>query len=253
MSAPISAYVEAVTKRVYPQASNNRFALNESVKHLLALVQAVTVEEFAFIRSNVNGGSVSRDSEWQRLPARLELLSHRLEEEGRYVDADIAHQAFEALAQQIILESREDMTAQLDTSSEPPHAQRSAGYANPQGELNMADYDMSIHTNPDAAAWAKFYTESRDAFYRTKPEGQFDSEDNMLGWFANAMMAMHDHIKGVSVAVLDDGSAFFVADVPASAQIVEADAAMSSRPNEQGFPVVPAKRVTPKDPQAKAG
>ncbi len=94
----LSAYIEAVTKRVYPQASNNRFALNESVKQLLALVQAVTVDEFAFIRSSVNGGDVSRDSEWQRLPARLELLSHRLEEEGRYVDANIAHMAFEELS-----------------------------------------------------------------------------------------------------------------------------------------------------------
>lgn len=98
MSAPLSAYIEAVTKRVYPHASNNRYALNESVKQLLALVQAVTVEEFAFIRSNVNDSSVSRDDEWQRLPARLELLSHRMEQEGRYVDADIAHQAFEALS-----------------------------------------------------------------------------------------------------------------------------------------------------------
>jgi len=35
----------------------------------------------------------------------------------------------------------------------------------------------------------------------------------MFGWFANAMMAMHDHIKGGPV-VLPDGSAFFVASVP---------------------------------------
>lgn len=77
----------------------------------------------------------------------------------------------------------------------------------------MADYDMSIHTNPSAAAWAKFYTESRHAFYGRTPDGQFDSEENMVGWFANAMMAMHDHINGQKPHILPDGSAFFVADV----------------------------------------
>lgn len=101
MSEPLARYVEAVTKRVFPEASNNRFALNECVKRLLGLVQAVTVDEFAFIRSNINGGDVSRDDDWQRLPARLELLSHRLEEEGRYVDANLAHMAFEALASKV--------------------------------------------------------------------------------------------------------------------------------------------------------
>lgn len=101
MSPVISTYVEAVTKRVFPQASNNRFALIDCVKRLLDFVQALTVEEFSFIRSNINGGDVARDDEWQRLPARLELLSHRLEDEGRYVDADITHMAFEALSKDI--------------------------------------------------------------------------------------------------------------------------------------------------------
>jgi hypothetical protein len=79
-----------------------------------------------------------------------------------------------------------------------------------------AKYDMSIHTNPSAEAWAKFYTETRHEWYRKHPDGQFDTEENMLGWFANAMMAMHDHIKGGPV-VLPDGSAFFVADVQSAA------------------------------------
>jgi hypothetical protein len=99
MSEPLpSAYIEAVTKRVFPQASNNRFALIDSVQRLLDLVQALTVDEFAFIRSTINGGGVSRDDEWRRLPARLELLSHRLEADGSYVDAGLVHMAFEALA-----------------------------------------------------------------------------------------------------------------------------------------------------------
>jgi len=74
----------------------------------------------------------------------------------------------------------------------------------------MTDYDMSIHTNPDAAAWAKFYVECRDQY---KGEGRFDDGDNMLGWFANAMMAMHDHLTGQRVQVMPDGSAFFTAIV----------------------------------------
>jgi hypothetical protein len=51
----------------------------------------------------------------------------------------------------------------------------------------MDDYDHSIHTNPDALAWAKFFVETVN---RTHPT---IDEDFMLGWFANAMMAMHDH------------------------------------------------------------
>lgn len=46
------------------------------------------------------------------------------------------------------------------------------------------DYDRSIHHNPDARAWAKFYCEHF-------PDSDLDT---MIGWFANAMMAMHDHM-----------------------------------------------------------
>lgn len=52
----------------------------------------------------------------------------------------------------------------------------------------MADYDMSIHENPDAAAWARFFMEQNP--------GVNVSEEIMHGWFANAMMAMHDHLHG---------------------------------------------------------
>lgn len=58
---------------------------------------------------------------------------------------------------------------------------------------DLSDYDKSIHQNPDARAWARFYTETRNA---SPDPANFDSEDNMLGWFANAMMAMHDHLRG---------------------------------------------------------
>lgn len=49
-------------------------------------------------------------------------------------------------------------------------------------------YDMSIHTNPSAAAWTDF-------FRKENPDCNVP-DDVMLGWFANAMMAMHDHLQG---------------------------------------------------------
>ena len=70
----------------------------------------------------------------------------------------------------------------------------------------MTDYDMSIHSNPDAQVWAKF-------FCKQNPDCGLD-EGTMIGWFANAMMAMHDHIKGVQVTVLPDGSAFIADELP---------------------------------------
>ena len=48
------------------------------------------------------------------------------------------------------------------------------------------DYDRAIHHNPDAKAWADFFV---DTF-----PGLADKHGLMLGWFANAMMAMHDHL-----------------------------------------------------------
>jgi hypothetical protein len=64
------------------------------------------------------------------------------------------------------------------------------------------NYDMSIHTNPDAMAWAKFFCEQN-------PDCGLD-DGVMVGWFANAMMAMHDHLKGNAITVLPDGRAFVV-------------------------------------------
>jgi hypothetical protein len=52
----------------------------------------------------------------------------------------------------------------------------------------MSDYDMTIHTNPDAMAWTRFFRECN-------PDCNV-ADDVMLGWFSNAMMAMHDHLAG---------------------------------------------------------
>lgn len=49
------------------------------------------------------------------------------------------------------------------------------------------DYDRSIHSNPDAKAWADFFNETL-----VKRGLQPFDPDLMHVWFANAMMAMHD-------------------------------------------------------------
>ena len=49
----------------------------------------------------------------------------------------------------------------------------------------MSDYDMSIHSSTDAREWTDF-------FFKTYPDCNV-SDDVIHGWFANAMMAMHDN------------------------------------------------------------
>ena len=56
----------------------------------------------------------------------------------------------------------------------------------------MSDYDLSIHTNPDAVVWAKFFMETM----KNNPDYKID-EEIMIGWFSNAMMAMHDHLMNI--------------------------------------------------------
>ena len=51
----------------------------------------------------------------------------------------------------------------------------------------MSDYDMSIHTNPDARAWSEFYIKTRDEFEAKNPGVRYDDEEMMFGWFANAI------------------------------------------------------------------
>ncbi len=53
------------------------------------------------------------------------------------------------------------------------------------------DYDMDIHHNPDAQAWAKFFIETTKDMDREV----FRDEGYMITWFSNAMMAMHDSMK----------------------------------------------------------
>jgi hypothetical protein len=59
-------------------------------------------------------------------------------------------------------------------------------------EMIKIDYDKSIHSNPDAMAWAKFFMETKKLNNWTTE--QID-EGLMLAWFASAMMAMYDYTK----------------------------------------------------------
>ena len=75
----------------------------------------------------------------------------------------------------------------------------------------MSDYDLSIHTNPSGAAWAKFFIETKEKCGWTAED---IDEELMIGWFANAMMAMHDHLRpDLAPVIMPDGSAFFVAEI----------------------------------------
>lgn len=60
----------------------------------------------------------------------------------------------------------------------------------------MKYYNMGIHNNPDAKAWAEF-------FMHTLKENNWSIEDIdeslMIGWFANAMMAMFDHLNNTVI------------------------------------------------------
>lgn len=53
------------------------------------------------------------------------------------------------------------------------------------------NYDLNIHTNPDAREWSKFFIQT---IQEQNLKIQDIDEEFMLGWFANAMMAMHDHL-----------------------------------------------------------
>jgi hypothetical protein len=54
----------------------------------------------------------------------------------------------------------------------------------------MSKYDMNIHRDPDAMAWTNFFLETT----KDMDPSALRDPGYMVGWFANAMMAMHDHL-----------------------------------------------------------
>jgi len=69
------------------------------------------------------------------------------------------------------------------------------------GRRMVDDYDRSIHSNPDAEAWAEFFMRSMK---QQGLEVEHIPKDLMVAWFANAMMAMHDHLKNRWVGLTDE-------------------------------------------------
>ena len=56
------------------------------------------------------------------------------------------------------------------------------------------DYDHSIHSNPSADDWARFYL-------KYNPDADLDL---IRAWFSNAMMAMHDHLYQTKIRDLEN-------------------------------------------------
>jgi hypothetical protein len=69
----------------------------------------------------------------------------------------------------------------------------------------VSDYDLSIHTNPDAREWARFFCKT----VQENPSITLD-EEYMIGWFANSMMAMHDHLMYKGAPINGDHAEFML-------------------------------------------
>jgi hypothetical protein len=67
------------------------------------------------------------------------------------------------------------------------------------------DYDRSIHNNPHAQAWAKFFIETT----KDKDRELFGIEGYMIAWFSNAMMAMHNHLYKTEIAQLREALKYY--------------------------------------------
>ena len=72
---------------------------------------------------------------------------------------------------------------------------------NNKGDNMAHDYDRNIHQNRDAMAWTKFFVKTVKENNLTLD--QLLDESYMIGWFANAMMAMHDSLYHTKIAGLE--------------------------------------------------
>lgn len=67
----------------------------------------------------------------------------------------------------------------------------------------LKEHELYDACGTDAAKWAAAFRQIAVKL------GYSDmDEDWLIGWFANPMMAMHDHVLGIKPIVLPDGSAF---------------------------------------------
>lgn len=111
---------------------------------------------------------------WERPDHRG--YTNELHEAGRYSEAEAKH--------------TERMRPDKYKAVQLPQAHPPAKVPEWKGKDHGPEYDHSIHTNPDAKAWADF-------FMATSQNCGVDHA-TMHGWFANAMMAMYDHLQNTN-------------------------------------------------------
>ncbi|WP_296125457.1 hypothetical protein [Pseudomonas sp. Ga0074129] len=154
-------------------------------RHRLAVIRAHKDQLMPSVDQPTRRKPMSEEQQAVETAAdNCEVLRARL---ARYEDADgkpittIAEQAREIERLQLTCNDIDDQNDRI-------YAELAALKAKPDPwKASGADWCNSIHSNPDAKAWADF-------FVAVFP-GQADKHELMIGWFANAMMAMHDHLK----------------------------------------------------------
>jgi len=80
--------------------------------------------------------------------------------------------------------------------------------SDPTDYVAMKDHELSEACGIDAKKWAEAFCQYAKMLYNVELD-----EGWVLGWFANPMMAMHDHCKGIQTTVLPDGSAFVIGEM----------------------------------------
>lgn len=90
----LSARLSAIAEIVRPSA--NRYAAQETVRSVLKIIEVIPADEFAQMRAALYESPPS-DFQIEPLPTRLRNLHHRMEADGRYVDANIVWLALQAL------------------------------------------------------------------------------------------------------------------------------------------------------------
>lgn len=80
----------------------------------------------------------------------------------------------------------------------------------------LSEPDLLAALGVDASKWAAAFCEIANTLGYKASDGEPIDEGWMTSWFANAMMAMHDHLRPEDAPVrLPDGSGFFVGEIAA--------------------------------------
>lgn len=90
---PAADEVEALVKRLFPQANNNRYALNEWVGRFCKMTTELTPVQYARVYYMIHNLEPMNDIE-----DRLAKYAVRLEDVGEYVNAEIVSRALGKMA-----------------------------------------------------------------------------------------------------------------------------------------------------------